>query len=204
MKKVGIVGGTFDPIHNGHLLLAEYAKEEFLLDEIWFIPTGCSYKKAGKKVLPGVIRYELVNRAIANRPDFKCLDIEIQRSGNTYTYETIQYLNEKYSGCEFYFIFGADCLFEIDKWKNPQMIFDGCEIIAAVRNDADYLQMENVCKQYKDRFQANIHLMNFLRMEISSTAIRDRLRHKKSVRYLVPEPVIDYIQEKGLYSDESL
>lgn len=204
MKKVGIVGGTFDPIHNGHLLLAEYAKEEFLLDEIWFIPTGCSYKKADKKVLPGTIRYELVNRAIANRPDFKCLDMEIRRSGNTYTYETIQYLNEKYPDYKFYFILGADCLFDLDKWRNPEIIFKGCEIIAAVRNDSDFGQMEKVCKEYKDRYQAKIQLMKFLRMEISSSDIRNRLHHNKSVRYLVPEPVLEFIQEKGLYLDENI
>ena len=110
MSRIGIMGGTFNPIHIGHLMLAEQALESAHLDQVWMIPTGCSYLKTkeGITVLPGTERYDMVQRAIADNDRFRCLDIEIKRPGNSYSYETMELLHREYPEHLFYFIRGAD------------------------------------------------------------------------------------------------
>lgn len=200
MKKIGIMGGTFNPIHIGHLILAERAKDDCGLDEIWFIPTGCSYMKKDVAVLPGEERYHMISIAIENREWMKCLDIEIKRTGYTYSYETLEQLKEMHPEDEFYFIFGADCLFSIEHWKYPERIFDACNIIAAVRNDSSMKEMQQKKQELKDKFGAQIELYSFPRLEISSTELRERIRVGKSVNYFIPENVISYIADKGFYT----
>lgn len=204
MKKIGIMGGTFNPIHIGHLTLAERAMEENGLDEIWLIPTGCSYMKAGTGVLPGEERYAMTRLAIADNQKMKCLDIEIKRPGYTYSYETLEQLKERYPAYAFYFIFGADCLFTIENWKCPERIFENCEVIAAVRNGACMDEMQHKRQELEQKFHARIHLLTFPNLEISSTDLRQRIRMGKSVRYLIPDAVISYIDEKHFYRDDSL
>ncbi len=199
MGKIGIMGGTFNPIHNGHLLLAQYALEENHLDEIWFIPTGCSYMKKEQGVLPGEERYHMVELAIMDNPRMRPIDIEIKRKGYTYTYETLAMLNLLYPEHQFYFIFGADCLFSIENWKCPQEIFDSCRIIAAVRSGASMEQLEAKKVELVQKFRGNIILMPFLQLEISSTLIRERVVAEKDVRYMLPESVWKYILQKHLY-----
>ncbi len=199
MGKIGIMGGTFNPIHNGHLLLAQYALEENHLDEIWFIPTGCSYMKKEQGVLPGEERYHMVELAIMDNPRMRSIDIEIKREGYTYTYETLAMLNFLYPEHQFYFIFGADCLFSIENWKCPQEIFDSCRIIAAVRSGASMEQLEAKKVELVQKFRGNIILMPFLQLEISSTLIRERVVAEKDVRYMLPESVWKYILQKHLY-----
>ena len=202
MKKIGIMGGTFNPIHIGHLLLAEWAMDAEALDEIWVIPTGCSYMKAEQNVLSGQERYEMTCKAIEDNLRMKCLDIEILRTGYTYTYETILELRDKYPEYSFYFIFGADCLFTIETWKNPRMIFDNCSIIAAVRGDSPIEQMQEKIEELCDKYHADIRLLPFLQLEVSSTGIRERVKAGQSIKYLVPDKVISYIEEKGFYGYE--
>ncbi len=199
MKKIGIMGGTFNPIHIGHLILADRVKEDLLLDEIWMIPTGCSYMKKDIDVLPGEERYHMISLATKDKPWMKCLDIEIKRSGYTYSYETLEQLKEHYPENEFYFIFGADCLFSIERWKYPERIFDACQIIAAIRNDSSTEEMQKKKNELEQKFGAKIQLYSFPRLEISSTELRERIRMKKSVSYMIPEQVISYIAEKGFY-----
>ncbi len=200
MKKVGIMGGTFNPIHIGHLILAQRAMEELSLDEVWFIPTGCSYmKKDSVDILSGQERLEMVRLAVQDNPKMKCLDIEIKRNGYTYSYETLEQLNRENPDTAFYFIFGADCLFSIEKWKYPERIFDSCTIAAAVRNGASVDAMEAKSAELKERYGADICLVPFPNLEISSTDIRERIRMGKSVRYLLPENVLAYIEEKRFY-----
>ncbi len=204
MKKIGIMGGTFNPIHMGHLMLAECAREEFALDEIWFIPTGYSYMKENKgdKTSPvSTERLEMAEIAVESNPYFRCLDIEVRREGNTYTYETIEELKRLYPDIEFYFIFGADCLYKIEHWKEPERIFSVCDIIAAVREDFDVSQMQDKIDELCVRFDARIHFLSFREIAISSTDIRERVRLGKSIRYLVPDAVMCYIEEKGFYSE---
>lgn len=199
MKKIGIIGGTFNPIHIGHLILAQRALEEKELDEIWIIPTGCSYMKANQDILSGEERLAMVELAISDNDKLKCLDIEIKRSGYTYSYETLEQLNDEYPDHSFYFIFGADCLFNIENWKYPERIFNNCSVIAAARNGASLSQMEEKIVQLQERFGADISLLTFPNLEISSTDLRERIRLGKSVTHLIPDKVISYIKEKGFY-----
>lgn len=204
MAKIGIMGGTFNPIHMGHLLLAEYARTECGLDEIWFIPTGYSYMKDGKGVLPGEERLHMVELALSgDNGGMRCLDLEVKREGNTYTCETVEQLHREYPQHDFFFILGADCLYDIEDWDRPRQIFSRCEILAAVRDDADYSAMEKKKKELEEKYGARITLLSFLRFELSSSLIRKRVSAGKSIRYMVPDAVLNYITEKGLYKDES-
>lgn len=199
MKKIGIMGGTFNPIHIGHLLLAESAAEEFGLEEIWLIPTGCSYMKEGTGVLSAAKRYEMTCLAVRDNKKMRCLDIEVKREGYTYSYETMEALKEQFPEGEFYFISGADCLFSVEKWKWPERFFSCCQMIAAVREGADLSKMEIKRRELQEKFHGKIHLFAFRNLEISSTDIRERVRLGKSIRYLVPDRILSYIEEKGLY-----
>lgn len=199
MRKIGIMGGTFNPIHLGHLLLAEWAADAAELDEVWVIPTGCSYRKQNVDIVSGEERLKMAELATAQNARIKCLDIEIKRPGYTYSYETLEELKKQYPDYEFYFIFGADCLFAIETWKYPERIFDSCKIIAAVRNGASLVEMEKKSAELKQKYGAEIQLLPFLNLEISSTDVRKRIHLGKSVRYLLPDAVIEYIAEKKLY-----
>lgn len=185
-------------------MLAEQALESAHLDQIWMIPTGCSYLKTkeGITVLPGTERYDMVQRAIADNDRFRCLDIEIKRPGNSYSYETMEQLHREYPEHLFYFICGADCLFTIEYWKCVNRLFAACTVLAAVRGDADIADMQEKIDALEKKFGAQIRLLPFRRIEISSSEIRERRRKGLSVRYLVPDAVRVYMEEKGLYQDE--
>lgn len=199
MKRIGILGGTFDPIHTGHLMLAEWAKSEMNLEQIWLIPAGLSYGKAGRKMASAEDRLRMTQLAAAENDSFQCLSLETYRQGYTYSYETLEELTKRYRDCLFYFIVGADCLFTIESWKYPERIFQCCELVAAVRDTADWKKMEEKKASLEQQFSARIHLLPFLRTAVSSTEIRERLRAGKSVRYMLPDCVLSYIKEKGLY-----
>lgn len=204
MSRIGIMGGTFNPIHTGHLLLAEHALETMGLDEVWLIPTGCSYLKSkeGITVLSAKDRYRMVCLAIADNDRFRCLDMEIRRPGNTYSYVTMEQLQREYPENQFFFICGADCLFTIEYWKCADRLFAACTVLAAVRGDVDVACIQEKITELKERFGAAIQLLPFRRIEISSSEIRERRKKGLSVRYLVPEAVRVYMEEKGLYQDE--
>lgn len=201
MKKIGIMGGTFDPIHMGHLMLAEFAREEKELDEIWFIPTGCSYMKS-HNIISGKDRLKMTELAISDNSCMRCLDIEIRREGRTYSYETLEELVSRYPDFEFYFIVGADCLFQIETWKYPEKIFKSAKILASIRNGASEDDMRSKINELYEKFGADIELLYFPRLEISSTDIRKRISEGKSIRYFVPDICIEYIKEKGFYQNE--
>lgn len=200
------MGGTFNPIHIGHLMLAECAREELSLDEVWFIPTGCSYMKAeqlmsGKGMPLPEERLEMTELALAGSVFFRCHDIEVKREGNTYTYETLEELKRVNPEHQFFFIFGADCLYAIENWKEPERIFAASDIVAAVRGDISLDAMGEKITQLQNDYGARITLLPFRNLEISSTEIRDRVKEGKSIRYMTPERVISYIEEKGFYSE---
>lgn len=201
MKKIGLMGGTFNPIHVGHLVLAQRALEEMGLDEIWLIPTGCSYMKKNIEILSGEERLNMVSLAIADHSRMKCLDIEIRREGYTYSYETLEQLQKQYPDYDFYFIFGADCLFTIESWKYPERIFNSCKVIAAVRNGSSLEAMEQKKRELEEKFGAHIYLLKFPNLEISSTDLRERISQRKSVKFLIPDAVISYIKEHHFYME---
>ena len=198
------MGGTFNPIHIGHLMLAEYTLDATGLDQVWFVPTGCSYlkRKDGIEILPAEDRYRMVSLAIADNDRFRCLDVEMKREGNSYSYETMEQLQREHPDDQFFFICGADCLFTIEYWKCVERLFAACEILAAVRGDEDIVRMQQKIRKLAERFSARIRLLPFRRIEISSSEIRSRRCEGLSVRYLVPEAVWKYMEEKRLYLDE--
>ena len=208
MRRIGIMGGTFNPIHMGHMMLAEWVRDALRLDAVWFIPTGSSYMKDSREILPGRERLHMVELAIRDNPFFECLDMEVAREGRTYSYETLEQLRAVYPEDIFYFIAGADCLLTIDSWKNPERIFSNCILAAAVRGDVSLKEMEKKKRELEQKFcsQGKIQLIPFLQLEVSSTEIRQRILQKRSIRYLVPDRVIAYIEEKGYYceKDESV
>ena len=198
-KKIGIMGGTFNPIHTGHLLLAQWAMEEAGLDGIIFIPTGHSYMKAASEVLAGSERLAMTRLAVAGQDCFLCSDLEVSREGNTYTYETLESLQNMYPQAKLYFIVGADCLFSIENWYHPEQIFRRCILLAASRSGMAMDRLEEKRQELEAAYDAEILLMAFPNIEISSTDIRKRCRQGRSIRYLVPDSVREYIDSHQYY-----
>lgn len=198
-KKIGIMGGTFNPIHMGHLLMAQYAKEYADLDAVIFIPAGCPYMKAGSEILDGQARLQMVQLAIQGEDAFWASDIEIKRSGNTYTYETLQELSKIFPHAELYFVVGADSLFSLENWVYPEKILENCILIAAARNGSGMDVLENKRRDLVEHFGGEILLMDFPAIDISSTLIRKRVKNRNSVRYMTPDKVIEYIETNELY-----
>lgn len=198
-RKVGIMGGTFNPIHIGHLILAETARTQYELDEILFIPSGKSYMKQQMDIPAGEVRAAMTSLAIEDNPYFALSLIEIEREGNTYTYETLEALKEQNPDTEYYFIMGEDSLFAMDKWKFPQRIFDACTILAAIRNEDSVSHIETEAKRLAEQYQGKILMLNCGNMDISSSQIRSKVKQGASIRYIVPDKVIEYIEEHNLY-----
>ncbi|MCM1386462.1 MAG: nicotinate-nucleotide adenylyltransferase [Bacillus sp. (in: Bacteria)] len=202
MLKVGIMGGTFNPVHIGHLIIAEKAREQFHLDEVLFMPSGVPYMKDEIEVLPSQVRAQMTQLAIEDNPFFTLSTMETEKEGHTYTYETLTTLHEKNPGTEYYFIMGADSLFSIEHWKNPEKIFAGCHILAALRDDKTMEAMKEQAAYLKNKFAADIFLINAGHIEVSSSMIRGLIRDGHSIRYLVPDAVYDYIVKNKLYKAE--
>ncbi len=203
--KIGIMGGTFDPIHIGHLLLGQFAYEDFGLDEIWYLPNGNpphKQPKEGKEAL--MHRIEMVRLAIQDKPYFKLCLHEAKETEHSYTYKTLRELNQLYPDCEFYFILGADSLFEIENWKYFREIFPSCTILAAMRDDKNVEEMLKQISYLEEHYGAKVELLRAPLLEISSTAIRSRAFRNLSVYYLVPDTVAEYIQKNMLYQESQL
>lgn len=198
-KRIGILGGTFNPIHIGHLLMAEYALEAAGLDKVIIMPSGISYLKAGTGVLSGEIRLKMIDFSIKDNPDFVSSDLEIKRAGNTYTYVTLLELKELCPDVTFYFIVGADCLFSIENWVEPKQIFANCVLLAAGRNNASDAAMQAKKQELEEKFDAKIMLMDFPEIALSSTTIRENVKSGKSIRYMVTDEVREYIYDNQLY-----
>lgn len=199
MKRVGILGGTFNPIHMGHLVLAESARETFLLDEILFIPSGIPYMKEQETVLDARERVAMTSLAIEDNPCFALSTIETEKNSNSYTFETLAELHRRHPDTAYFFIIGADSLFHLENWKQPEGIFSGCTIIAAVRDNLGMEACRSKAEELKKQYQANILLLPHRMIDISSTEIRSRIRDHKSIRYMLPDQVIAYISRKKLY-----
>ena len=199
MAKIGILGGSFHPIHNGHLFLGKYCLEKKLVKEVWFVPTGVSYLKSGTEMLSGEERLRLVNLAISDEKGMSASDIEIRRPGNTYTVDTLRELKRLYPEHDFYFIIGADCLFSMENWYEADVIFRLCHLLVARRDGKNRNEMRKKAKDLEERFHAKIHLLEFKEMNISSTMIRERIRSGEDFKDLVPEKVADEILRLGYF-----
>ncbi len=198
-ERIGIMGGTFNPIHLGHLLLAENAYSAFHLDRILFIPSGCSYMKEQSGILDGDTRLRMTALAIEDNPHFQISDIEVRRPGYTYTSETLEQLGTEHPGAELFFLAGADSLSAMETWKDPQLIFQRATVLAAVRDDCGNSRLSRQAQHLREKYDGRIFLIPSGNVEISSSDIRRRIQEGRSIRYLVPERVREYIEQNGLY-----
>lgn len=196
--RIGIMGGTFDPIHIGHLACAEQAREAFALDAVIFIPTGIPAFKRDKKVTPGAKRLEMCRMAVESNPYFDVSDIEVARDGVTYTVDTLKQLRAHYpSNVDFYFITGADAVCSILKWKASAAIAQLARIIAVTR--PGYALSEEQRQVIEEHGNFQIEYLETTELSVSSTDLRARVAQGKSIRYLTMQRVFHYIEEQGLY-----
>ncbi len=198
-KKVGIMGGTFNPIHNGHIILAKKALEQIHLDKIIFMPSGNSYMK--KNVLEPQKRVEMVSLAIKHNPSFELSLIEVQKPGNTYTCETLETLKATHSDIQYFFIIGADTLFQIEKWQNPKQIFAMATLLCAVRDSYDLDTIKEKGRALA-KLGADIIYLDSPKIDISSTKIREKVKNNLSIFEDVPLEVAEYIKQERLYYEE--
>lgn len=187
-NNIGILGGSFDPVHIGHLILAEYALEEYKLEKVIFIPNRIPNLKKPTHTSPRH-RYLMVKLAIQDNPRFMVSDIEIKRKGISYTYDTVMELKRKFKNTRFFFIIGSDAYNELPRWKNFKKLIKEIEFIVATRPKSKVKKIPGV------KFQ----ILNIPEVDISSSYIRERVNKGLSVRYLVPDRVWDYIREFNLY-----
>lgn len=201
--KIGIMGGTFDPIHNGHLMLGEYAKKLFELDEIWFMPNGNPPHKLNSNIESQTKhRVEMVKLAIEGREGFNIQLYEVERKEVNYSYLTMQHFNEAFPQNDFYFIIGADSLFAFESWKHPELLVKSCKILAAYRDGKNSIEMKNQIQYLNEKYGAEIILLNTPDVDISSSNIRRKIKQNEDISDLVPESVFSYIQSNNLFRDE--
>ncbi len=198
--KIGIMGGTFNPIHNGHLLIGEYARTELSLDKVIYIPTGKPGHKLREDVVSGHKRYEMVNLAIKDNPYFESSSMEIDRDGITYSLDTLKELRKLFKNkADFYFIIGEDSLFNLESWKGFCELAQMCRFIVFKRKPTDDRKILEKISFLKNKYELRVSYLESPLMEISSTDIRKRVRQRKSIKYQVPRLIEDYIKEKKLY-----
>lgn len=201
-RHIGIMGGTFDPVHIGHLLLAEHAKEQFALDTIYMMPNGTPAYKSDHVVTDARMRVEMTALAIKSNAALELSMIEVERKGNTYTYETLEQLKAAHPQDTYYFIIGADSLFAFEGWMEPQRIASSCVLLVANRDRVPLEQLQSQVLHLQKMFSADIRILNCPGIDISSAMIRQRVSEGKSIRYYVTDDVAAYISMNGLYQEK--
>lgn len=200
--KIGILGGTFDPIHNGHIALGSYAKMCFDLDEIWVMPNGNPPHKEKDSIETRTKhRVEMVKRAIAEESNFKLQLHEVERKEVNYSYLTMEHFCNEYPEHEFYFIIGADSLFDLETWKCPDRLLKTCIVLAAYRDGKNTLEMETQIQYLNRKYDADIRLLNTPDVDISSSDIRKRIKEGRPIENLVPKVICNYIYENHLFEE---
>jgi nicotinate-nucleotide adenylyltransferase len=199
--RLGIMGGTFDPIHFGHLVAAEEALVQFNLDKVVFMPTGRPVRKTHRHVSSAEDRYLMTVIATASNPDFEVSRLEIDRPGNTYTVDTMLQLREMHGpNAELFFISGADAVREILTWKDAARIAELCTFIAATRPGFD-AEIGGLKPPAPGAPVPRVESMEVPALAISSSDIRARVAARRPIRYLLPESVASYIEKNGLYRE---
>ncbi len=191
-KKIGVLGGTFDPIHNGHLVLAEQVREKLKLDRVVFIPCFSPPHKTKRKLSPAKDRFRMTELAVQDNSAFLVSDMELKRKGLSYTVDTLRQLRRAYPESGIYFLTGSDVLDEIHTWKDPEGIYKLAKMVIATRPGFDHFDPE-------DHFARRSIIVPITRVDVSASQIRRRVKRGKSIRYLVPPKVEEYIKRKKLY-----
>lgn len=195
---IGIMGGTFNPIHHGHMILSEFIREELSLDRIIFIPTGNPHKDR-RQVLDGQIRKEMIDLAIESNKKFFLSTIEIDRNGISYTIDTLRELKSIYPKDQLYMIIGADSLLELHTWKDFERLISITSFIVCNRYGSENQEVIRRINDLNHRYGGNIIGIETPIIDISSTNIRQRVKKNLSIKYLVSESVEEYISKNKLY-----
>lgn len=198
--KIGIMGGTFNPIHKGHLMLGAYAYENFHLDKIWFLPNGNPPHKDSE--IAAKQRLDMVRLAIAGDDRFSLNAYEAERSEKSYSYETLETFHKKYPEHEFYFIIGADSLFSIESWKEPARVMKACTLLAACRDDKEPEDIKGQIAYLEGKYDASVQYLKAPYMPVSSSEIRKLVKQQADILQYVPASVACYIKEHHLYQSE--
>lgn len=200
VEKIGILGGTFNPIHFGHLLLAESARDRLKLDKVLFIPTGNNPFKVDNNDIDAEHRYNMIKLVKKKNPAFEVSRVEIERVGYTYTIDTINQLEKNYLvNNDYYFITGADLMFEITKWKRADQLLKKVKFITTFRPGYDNEKLDNQINMLNEVYNADIYKLYTPEMNISSSEIRSRIKNGYSIKYLLPDDVEEYIYRNDLY-----
>ncbi len=200
MKKYGIMGGTFNPIHLAHLYIAYEAKERLNLDKVIFLPTGNPPHKKDQNIIDSESRYKMVEKAIENYEGFVIDDYEISKEGYSYTYETLKHFNE--DGVEIYFITGGDSLMDIEKWRNTKEVLTECNFVVFNRGQFTKEILLKQKEKLDSKYGSNIIVLDVVDMDISSSIIREKLRNRKRVDFFLPQDIINYIEQNDLYKGD--
>ena len=197
--RTGIFGGTFDPIHNGHLAVAEYVRTEMSLDQVLFVPAGRPWFKEGQTVTDAMHRLEMTRLGVADNPRFAVSDTEVRRDGPTYTFDTLVELRrEKGKGVEFYLILGIDALNELHRWRKPCDVLDMAAIVGVTRPGSEAVDRAALDSIREDA-SGEVVIVDGPRIHISAADIRRRMSEGLSVRGIIPQAVEDYAKRHVLY-----
>ncbi len=197
---IGIMGGTFDPVHIGHLVTAEEARQQFKLDFVIFMPTGNPPHKDKDKVTEAEHRYLMTLLAVVDNPYFAVSRMEIDSEDTTYTIDTVRHFSKLYdSQLKLYFITGADAILDITAWKDYEALLSSCEFIAASRPGYSFSRLKEILGDAFPEVLKHVHLLEIPAMAISSTFLRKRVAEGRTIRYLTPETVEQYIYKNRLY-----
>ncbi len=202
MAKIAVFGGTFNPIHNGHIKLIESFDGAMNFDEILIVPTNIPPHKISKSLVSGEHRMNMIAAAVKDMPKVKPCDIELKREGASYTFETVRQLKEIYPDDKLFFIVGSDMFLSFEKWRNFEEIFGSVTVCSAAREYGDYEKMLKKAETYKEKYSAECVVMNFDVLELSSTDVRQAVFNFEEISSLVPEATQDYIYENALYAPE--
>lgn len=197
--RMGISGGTFDPIHIGHLIIAQEVCDYLNLSKVLFIPVGNPPHKDESRVTDAHTRLDMVKIAIQNNPRFEALDIEVNRSGYTYAVDTLVELKKRYKNAVFYYLIGADVVFDLVTWKKYEEVFELCEFVAVLRQGYNKENVATRIDELKASHNIKIQTYEIPLIGVSSTLIRDRIKANRSVKYLLPSKVEEYIAKNNLY-----
>jgi len=198
-EKIGLFGGSFNPIHTGHLLLAESARDQYELDRVLFIPTGNNPFKISLDDISREHRLNMVELAIKDNPYFEVMTHEIDQTGITYTIDTIEEIKKSFPNSDFYFITGADLMFEITLWKGAPELLKSVKFITTFRPGYSHEKLDARIEELQEIYDASIYKLYSSEMDITSSEIRSRVKNGYSIRYLLPKAVEEYIYKEKLY-----
>ena len=201
--KIGILGGTFDPVHIGHLILAQSAYEQLGLEKVIFIPSGKPPHKLNRAdgASDGE-RLEMTRLAIEENSAFELSDMEMDSDEPTYSYLTLKKLSEENPENDYYFIIGEDSLVDFTSWKNPKEIVKYCHIVAGIRPGSTDEKIEEIIEKTKKAVGGDYIHIKSPALEISSREIRQKIRENRFVKYFIPDRVFDYIMKNGIYKEQ--